>query len=353
MCKISIIVPFLNSEKTLENCMKSIKIQKYKDIEILLIDDGSTDNSKNKIEQYLKYVNTKYFYIKTKTIGVGRARNIGIEKATGDYLMFVDSDDNLEENLLENLKKYIEKGIELIKYNFNNLSDINLKTSNKIQVADNINSEKSDKNQITNLKKVDKIQKANNINLKKTSKIQTGEEIFNKICFKDKFLDSPCLYLIKKSLIKRTGLKFEENCYHEDFGFIPQLIINAKTMVLTNYNGYIYNQTRNSIIRNEDYKKTLKKIEDKIMLYDKMIENLEYMKINPKTKDNVKQYYTNSIIISLTDIKKEDRNYFINEINRRDLLKNIKTNNIKQMLKKVILSTNINFYLNLKERNVF
>ena len=80
MPKISIIVPFNNGKKYLDRCLKNLSKIEFDDYEIILVDDFSKDNSE-KIAK--KYNNTKYFYTNEETIGVGNARNLGIEKATG------------------------------------------------------------------------------------------------------------------------------------------------------------------------------------------------------------------------------------------------------------------------------
>ena len=87
---ISIIVPIYNSEKYLNKCIDSLINQTEKNIEIILVNDGSTDNSEEIIKEY-KDKRIKYY--KNKNQGIGKTRNFGIEQATGSYIMFVDSDD--------------------------------------------------------------------------------------------------------------------------------------------------------------------------------------------------------------------------------------------------------------------
>lgn len=90
--KISIIVPIYNVEKFLPRCVESLVNQTYGNIEILLIDDGTKDNSAIMCDEYAKkYNNVKAFH--KKNGGLSDARNYGIEKATGKYIAFVDSDD--------------------------------------------------------------------------------------------------------------------------------------------------------------------------------------------------------------------------------------------------------------------
>lgn len=93
--KVSIIIPIYNSEKYLKQCLESIINQTYKNIEIICINDGSTDNSEKIIKDYLK-TNKNITYLKQPNAGQSIARNKGLEKATGDFILFVDSDDFIE-----------------------------------------------------------------------------------------------------------------------------------------------------------------------------------------------------------------------------------------------------------------
>lgn len=315
---ISIIVPFNNGKKYLKECLENLSKIKYKDFEVILIDDFSEDNCEEFSKIYLKTLNIKYYYTSERTVGVGNARNLGIQKSNGEYIMFLDVDDTIDENLLENLKEYIEKDIEMIKYKMKIISNNNEILVNG-PVFDIIN----------------------------------GPEAFDKLCFIDKFLDSPCLYLIKKELFERTNLKFERNVYHEDFGLIPQLIVNAKSVISSKYHGYNYFQTNNSIMRNNNYEKELKKVNDKFYLYMKLMKNLEFFDLKKQTKQNLLEYYTNSIIMSLRDLKNEDRKKLEKKIKEIGLINNLKSRNLKQFIKKIILKVNIEYYFLLQKNNIF
>ena len=305
MTKISIIVPFNNGKKYLETCLNNLSKIEYDDYEIILVDDFSKDNSEQIAR---KYGNIKYFYTNEGTIGVGSARNLGIEKASGKYIMFVDVDDTIEEELFINLEKYMNQDIDMIKYRMKIIKDKEFYADGPI------------------------------------FEVINGEEAFNKLCFKDKFLDSPCLYLIKKELFERTNLCFEKNVYHEDFGLIPLLLANAKTIVSTDIYGYNYFQTENSIMRNIDYSKQLKKVDDKLFLYEQLKKKIGEKKLKQNTLDNLLEYYTNSIIISIKDLEKEDRIIYEKKIKEKGLLKNLRIKNIKQMMKKLILEVDMELY---------
>lgn len=105
---ISIIIPAYNMEKYLENCVKSVLNQTYSDIEIIIIDDGSIDNT-CKIEESLSNADKRVKIIRQRNKGVSMARNAGIEEAKGEYIAFVDADDEIEPEYIETLVLGISK----------------------------------------------------------------------------------------------------------------------------------------------------------------------------------------------------------------------------------------------------
>lgn len=134
---VSIIVPIYNSGKYLRRCLESLKFQTYSNIEVLLIDDGSVDSSKEICEEYVnKYDFIKYFY--KENSGVSSARNFGLSKSTGNYISFVDSDDWVEPTYIETLLnaavrnqceiafccRYIETGNGQTCFNFDDVDNL-------------------------------------------------------------------------------------------------------------------------------------------------------------------------------------------------------------------------------------
>ncbi|ONI42805.1 hypothetical protein AN639_02285 [Candidatus Epulonipiscium fishelsonii] len=108
MDKISIIVPIYNVENYLERCIKTIVNQTYKNLEIILINDGSTDNSLDICKKYAKY-DDRIRLIDKPNGGVSSARNIGLKIATGNYIGFVDGDDWIDKNMYKDLMKIVSK----------------------------------------------------------------------------------------------------------------------------------------------------------------------------------------------------------------------------------------------------
>ena len=106
--KVSVIIPVYNVEKYLEECIQSVLKQTYKNLEIILVDDGSKDNSGNICDEYAKR-DERIKVIHKKNGGLSDARNAGIDICTGEYIAFLDSDDFIEEDMYEFLVKNLEK----------------------------------------------------------------------------------------------------------------------------------------------------------------------------------------------------------------------------------------------------
>ena len=108
MCKVSVIVTVYNTEKYVEECIISLINQTYKNIEVILIDGGSTDKTPEICHEYEKeYENIRVVHKENE--GVSAARNRGIEEATGDYILFVDGDDWIDFDCVEKMYDVAEK----------------------------------------------------------------------------------------------------------------------------------------------------------------------------------------------------------------------------------------------------
>lgn len=107
---LSVVIPVYNSEETISRCLKSVLEQTYKDLEIIIIDDGSTDKS---FEKCRGFSDERITILKTDNGGVSRARNIGISKAKGEYITFLDSDDWIDKNAYEKMMACFDKNIDI------------------------------------------------------------------------------------------------------------------------------------------------------------------------------------------------------------------------------------------------
>lgn len=306
---LSIIITAYNAEKTIERCINSILENEYNDYEIIVINDGSSDKTEKIIELF---ASDKIKYFSKKNTGVADSRNFGIEKAKGEYITFIDSDDYVSNNYFKNLDKYLKQGIDIIK---RKAIIINEKNNEKTKIEGPVFGE------------------------------ITGEQAFNELCFKDIYLDTLWSYIIKKNLFTENNLYFEPNKYHEDFGLLPLLILKAKSVISTNDYVYYYVQTDGSIMRDSDDAKTIKKSKDVLYHYDNIIEQTEKYDISRETKENVRIYCTNAILLKVKELKGKAQNDFIKELKKRKIYKNIKIRNLKQLIKKILLFVNIKLYI--------
>lgn len=315
MPKISVIVPVYNTEKYIEKCLDSILMQEYDNYEIIVVNDGSTDNSKKIIEKYEKKYHEKIKLFSKENGGLSDARNYGVSKAKGEYLCFIDSDDYIAKDLFKSLEKYIDNEIDLIKY--------------KCILVDE------------NYKEIEKIDGPN-------FECDTGEGGFNKLCFHDKLIEPAWLYLCRREYFIENNFEFPVNKYHEDFAIIPFMIISAKTVVSTDIYGYYYVQSANSITRNGNAEKTKKRAYDMLEHYDNLIKKLSEKNFQKITLDNFKVYMSNCLILKFEELPKKYQKEYIKEIKKRKIIDNIKSKNIKQLIKKILLRINVKLYLKIR-----
>ena len=118
MPKVSLIIPVYNVENYIEKCLNSVVNQTLKDMEVIIVNDGSKDSSKQKIEKYLKkYPRIKY--LEKENGGLSDARNYGMQYATGEYIAFLDSDDYVEETMYEEMYNVAQKeAADMVECNF-------------------------------------------------------------------------------------------------------------------------------------------------------------------------------------------------------------------------------------------
>lgn len=312
MHKISVIVPIYNSEKYLEKCINSILNQKFKDIQLILVNDGSTDSSGTIAKNIEEKNKDRVIYLEKQNGGLSDARNYGIQYVEGDYIAFVDSDDYLSLNLFKDLEKYMDKNCDLIKFKILTVDENeNIISENDTEIFEEEN----------------------------------GEQAFNSLYKIDKRTEVAWGYLYKTEFWKMNKFKYAKKLCHEDFGLTPLIMVKASHVASTNIKGYYYVQTKNSMVRDNN-EKAYERSKDLLIHYDNMIKELEKLKLSKTTKENLKIYYTNAIILSANNIqKKQEKNEYIREIKKRKMISNIKIRNFKQLLKRIILSINIKWYL--------
>lgn len=309
MIKYSFIVPVYNTEKYLKKCLDSLVNQTYKDFEIIVVNDGSTDKSSNIISKYQKkYKNI--IVIDKENEGLSMARNRGVQKSSGKYIIFVDSDDYVSNKLLEEVDKKIDD------------SDIL-----RFQIA-------------TEDEEYTKIN-------------EYHEEGFESMCGYDAFrylssyhfVEPAWCYVIRKNYYIENKFSFKKGVYHEDFGLIPYVIYKARKVKSIDFIGYYYIQRNGSIMNNNDYKKTVKKAFDMLEQYKTM--RLFAKNINRKNNldDYFLSYISNSVIVKARELKKDEKKVYINELKKLNVFDGVLVNTRIRRFKKYLMKHNLNLYL--------
>ena len=176
---------------------------------------------------------------------------------------------------------------------------------------------------------------------------KSGEEAYNILYCNDKMTDVAWAYLYKREFFISNKFEYSKGLYHEDFGLTSLIILKAKKVASTDVEGYYYVQTQNSITRGNE-KNAYKRNIDLLKHYDNMIEKINEYNLSKKSKENIKIYYTNSILLAINNLEGEEKKKYIKEIRNRKITKNIKIRNAKQLFKRIVLSINIELYLKIR-----
>ncbi len=249
--KISIIVPVYNVERYLDHCLDSLVNQTFKDIEIIIVNDGSPDNSQQIIDEYKnKYPQLIKAFVKENG-GVSSAKNFGLEHASGEYVLFIDSDDYVNINMVEKMYNvaYKENSDMVIC----DVYDVFEKNNKIIRYSNNF---------------------IGNTNIYENKKI-----IFNRPANWNK--------LIKKSLF--NDFEFELNKWYEDMRISIKLYLLCKKITFIDEPLYYYVTHENSIMNNKNISKNYQIIDafDDIInyykennLYDEFKEEINFLAID-------------------------------------------------------------------------
>ncbi len=305
--KFSIIIPAYNVEKYIERCLDSIFSNSYKNYEIIIVNDGSTDNVEEKINKYLdKYNNI--IYIKQENKGLSEARNEGVKKATGDYLLFVDSDDFIEPELLEKINNSTKNNPDLIRFQAKEVYDD--KTINYNESA---------------------------------FENKNGIEAFSYI-LNFHFVEPACLYAYNLKFYKDNDFKFTKGIYHEDYALVPYIINKANIVNCIDYIGYDYYQRGNSIMNNPDYSKTLKKVDDLYKGFKILIDKSNNISGDRKLYYS---YISNIFVKKICSLNKEDYKKYKKILKEEKVYDLLLSNTLSRKIKKMLIKISPKLYYKL------
>lgn len=218
---ISIIIPIYNVEQYLAVCLDSVVSQDYRKFEIICIEDKSTDNTLFVLNEYKKkYPQIKCIYNESNR-GQAYSRNLGIEVALGEYIVFVDSDDILKPSALKKMVKCIKENQnpEIIYYDMEIKMEGNWAAEQVFQIRRKFVNNKS---------------------------IYSGQEMLIELYKINRFEFATCCQAIKRTLLIEKGLCFYDGIYHEDTLFTVYCALNASSAVYMQEELYIYRRRDNS-----------------------------------------------------------------------------------------------------------
>lgn len=293
---VSIIVPVYNVAAYLNECLDSLIYQTYQNIEIILVDDGSTDNSYEICKEYANLDN-RIHLIKKVNGGAASARNLALDNISGDYICFVDSDDYVELNYVQRLVEELEK----------NDSDITICS-------------------YSNLDKIKSTKYEYEIN----QKLFTDEEYI------ERFLSDWTCALIWNKIFKREvigDIRFPTGHKIDDEFFTYQCIMNCKSIYFFNESLYIYRLRKSSVMNDSNKEMILK---DRLQYLTGRYDNVVTRYPNLKVK------YLENLMDNFLTIKRSINDKALYKSYFNKYLKKIMLSNVKLKLKVIYLMNQFN-----------
>ena len=301
MPKFSIIIPVYNVEKYIDSCLKSVMNQTFKDYEVIVVNDGTKDNSMDIVKKYDVKV------IEQKNQGLSAARNTGVKHAKGDYLIFLDSDDSWNKDLLKELSKSIKNSPDVVRFQiqetYENSDDV--KPFNEQSFED-----------------------------------KNGVEAF-KIISSYHFIENAWCYAIRRDYYKKNKFTFKVGTIHEDYGLTPLIIIKAEKVNSIEYIGYNYLQRQGSIMSSTAYEKIQKRVGDMYEHYLFLISEIDKTKLDSKV---FKSYAANNILLKLFELNKEDYKEYLKRAKKDKIVNNLLADTLARKIKKLIVRISPRLY---------
>lgn len=237
MLDITIIIPVYNRKKYIKKCLDNLLQQDLTNIEIILVDDGSTDGSE-KICDYYSKINPIIKVVHQPNLGVAAARNTGLRKAKGKWISWIDSDDLVSQDYINTLKKIAESDFDIIVFKYQVFTN---------KLPEDVITKKG----IRLISKPDAMQKLSDTDF--------GNFLWNK--------------LFRKKLFSK--ISFPENMVYEDVATTYRLLDKAKKIGCIDKTIYYYRQNNKSIVHQHNSEKAIQMLEDRIKNQNKLVEFLK------------------------------------------------------------------------------
>ena len=275
--KVSVIVPVYNAEDKVGRCIKSIIEQEFKNLEIILVNDGSHDNSYEVCTKFQE-IDSRIIVHNQKNLGASIARNVGITLSTGEYILFVDSDDFLEEKMVGNLVKTSElENLDLLICGFyKNRYNEHLQLQSSIEV------------------------KSSNRIIRGNKKI--AEEIID--LFENERINAPWCKLIKAKIIKENNIKMSKDLIlQEDLYFNISLLEHVSSLGINEGCYYHYNVGDNDSLTSRYFEN---KYEMLNKVHNKMLNYFRSRSVNEKLLNRIEYIYVKNVYAAFINLFHKD-----------------------------------------------
>lgn len=288
----SIVIPIHNSEKYLKQCLDSILAQSSNDYEVILVNDGSTDNSFKICEEYCALDSRFHVIHRLKGEGAASARNAGTSIAKGKYIIYIDSDDYIENSLfLKDIKEQADKGFDIICYKFRKYYE-EKKEMKKCSFT------------------IPKFRESENIS-----------SYVKKLIRNDAFYCAPWTKAIKREIIINGNIKFKKGILSEDQEWYYHVLIKAKSIIGIDKSYIIYRQHGNST----SVSWSIKNLTDTIEILEFWKKEIEQVDLEYEYKEallnSIAKLYCNLLVGYTRYLDKNKEKYYIKLKNLSDLMK--------------------------------
>ena len=302
MPKFSIIIPVYNVEKYIKKCLDSVFDQSYKDFEVIVVNDGTKDNSMQIVKEYDVTI------INQENQGLSEARNNGVKKAKGEYIIFLDSDDYLDKDSLKEIAKELDTKPDLVRFQVREVFD-----NNTIDYPE------------------------------EPFENKTGEEAF-KIMSSYHFVEIACCYAIRREYYNKNGFQLKKGKLHEDFGLLPLVIIKANIVTSIPYICYNYVRRSNSIMNSNNYDIVKRKVSDMYDHYRYLFNEIDNTKLD---STYFKSFVANSMLLKICSLNNEDYKEYLNKLRREKIFDYLLTDTFSRKIKKLFIKISPRLYFKL------
>ena len=293
MPKFSIIIPVYNVRNYIKRTLDSVFSQSYKDFEVIVVDDGSSDGSIDIAKEYdVKIISSSH-------VGVSEARNIGEAKARGEYIIFLDSDDYWDKNLLKEVSRSLKNSPDLVRFQVRTVTDENERCDFCEASFEGL----------------------------------SGEEAFRLIAGFH-YVESIWCYAIKRKFYDLEKFQFKKGMIHEDFGLTLLIIIKAKIVNSISYIGYNYYRRSGSIMNTTSYDWTKKKVHDFYHHYLFLREEIEKVPVDRRI---FKSFIANSMILKITELKGREYRQYKSLLKKEKVYDDLLTDTFSRKMKKIMM----------------